>query len=77
MYKVMIKNRSFIVSENDVIKGGTPRTYPIGQNVRTEIELTPGKTIYQITDKCYNDIKAWEPQGDVTVIEHIKEGKKK
>ena len=59
MYEIMIRGvgpkgegRSYIVGKNDVIKGGKLRTYPAGPNIREEVELSAGNTIYHVTDKC-------------------------
>jgi hypothetical protein len=67
-------NRSFIVNKKQVVKGGNQKTYPIGGGVREEIELAPGKEIYTITDEGYEILKDFS---DITIVEHLKEGKKK
>lgn len=75
--KIMIQGqRSFIVGREDVIKGGTVRSYPVGgqPKPKEEVELAPGKTVYTITDACFNTLKSYS---DVTLIEKVKEEKKK
>ena len=82
MYRIMIqKARSFIVDKKQVLKGGITRTYPIGGGIREEIELAPGKSIYHVTDDCFEILKGFEESGDVLVVEHVADpkptGKKK
>jgi len=75
MYRILVTGqRSYIVGKDDVLKGGTRRSYPVGGGKREEVELAPGKIIYEITDACYKILKDCT---DVMVVEQIKETKKK
>lgn len=71
MYKIMINGkRSFIVDKKDVLKGGIERVYNVGGQKRIEVELAPGKFIYEVTDRCGKDLETRE---DVFVVEKIKD----
>lgn len=71
MHRIMITGkRSFIVDRKDVLKGGTERVYVVGANKRIEVELAPGKFIYEVTDKCAKDLSTRE---DVFIVEKLKD----
>ena len=73
MHRILITGqRSFIVAKEDVIKGGKLRSYPAGKDTRHEVELSPSKSIYEVTDKCGKELSTY---ADVNVLEVIKEKK--
>ena len=77
MYKLMIvgngpkgQGRSFIVAREDVLKGGKERVHNVGKDKVVDVELIPGRGIYEVTNKCG---KFLETFADVNVLE--KDGK--
>lgn len=71
MYKILITGqRSYIVGEADVVKGGRKIEFNYASGKTVNVVLAAGKDVYQVTDRCG---KMLETCLDVNIIEKIKD----